>query len=67
MSWALLQNLTQSPEPGSLAMLLLGAEVLSCPLLSLPLCCGVYQIQMPARAFSLSSFPTQLMLRLQIF
>lgn len=33
-------------------MLLLGAEVPLCPLLSLPLCCGVYQIQVPAGAFS---------------
>lgn len=33
-------------------MLLLGTEVPPCPLLSLPLCCGVYQTQMPAKAFS---------------
>lgn len=37
---------------GSLAMLLLGAEMPPCLLLSLPLCCGVHQMQMPAGAFS---------------
>lgn len=55
-----------------MAMLLQGAEVLPCPLLSLPLCCEVIQIQIqpglsPNCVLPPSSFPTQLMLRLQIF
>lgn len=53
-------------------MLLQGAEVPPHPLPCPPLCCGVYQTQIqpglsPNPVFSQSSFPAQLMLRLQIF